>query len=133
MSYALANYLAESRGNDVPKRFVFDNLNFPPAATQPGEESFETIRNLAIILRAYPEAQVRLEGHTDSTGETAANKELSLQRAESVKALFVENNVDSARIETVGLGSEYPIASNETEGGRRQNRRTELLVVQKSQ
>ena len=131
VNYALANFLAGSGNSNIPKRFVFDNLNFPAGSIELNDDSLRTISDLAAILRAYPNTQVRLEGYTDNTGNNGANKELSLQRVLSIKELLAQSKVDATRIETVGLGSENPAASNDTEEGRRRNRRMELLVVQK--
>ena len=75
--------------------------------------------------------KVRLEGHTDSTGDASANKTLSLDRANAVKDLMAQAGVDPSRMDTDGWGQEKPIASNDTDEGRAMNRRTELIVVQR--
>ena len=80
-------------------------------------------------MKCYPNMTVQLEGHTDSTGDAEANKKLSVDRAEAVKALLVAGGVDGARITTAGWGQEKPIASNDSEDGRAKNRRTELIVT----
>jgi len=80
-------------------------------------------------MKCYPTMKVRLEGHTDSTGDPAANKQLSLDRANAISALLTQGGVDPERIQTDGWGDEKPIASNDTEEGRARNRRTELIVV----
>jgi outer membrane protein OmpA-like peptidoglycan-associated protein len=72
-----------------------------------------------------------LEGHTDNTGDPAANKQLSLDRASAIKDLLVQGGVESSRISTDGWGPEKPIASNETDEGRAKNRRTELIVTKR--
>ena len=71
---------------------------------------------------------VILEGYTDSTGDAAANKKLSLDRAAAVKSLLVAGGGADSRITTAGFGLENPIASNDTEEGRAKNRRLELPV-----
>jgi outer membrane protein OmpA-like peptidoglycan-associated protein len=83
---------------------------------------------LVVILKAYPAVVVRLEGHTDSTGDAAANKKLSLDRAIVVKEIMIKGGIAEGRIGTDGYGQEKPIAANETEEGRAKNRRTELVV-----
>ena len=128
MTYAIANYLGGQSGNEDKRRFVFDSLTFATGSAQPTDESIRIIRDLATVLKAYPQATIRLEGYTDNTGDGGANRELSQQRAESIKALLVQNGVDGAHIDTAGFGSDNPIASNETEAGRLSNRRTELVV-----
>jgi outer membrane protein OmpA-like peptidoglycan-associated protein len=81
-----------------------------------------------VILKAYPNVAVRLEGHTDSTGDADANKKLSLDRAIVVKEIMIKGGIPDGRIGTDGYGQEKPIAPNETEDGRAKNRRTELVV-----
>jgi outer membrane protein OmpA-like peptidoglycan-associated protein len=79
-------------------------------------------------LKSYQPVAIVLEGHTDSTGDAAANKKLSLDREVAVKELLVGGGVANARINTAGYGPEKPIASNDTEDGRAKSRRLELVV-----
>ena len=128
-NYSLHQWLAGTTDTTVPKRFVFDNLNFETGSTtQLTPDSVPTVDSLVVILKAYPAVAVRLEGHTDSTGDAAANKKLSLDRAIVVKEIMIKGGIADARIGTDGYGQEKPIAPNETEEGRAKNRRTELVV-----
>jgi OmpA-OmpF porin, OOP family len=127
-NYSLHQWLAGTNDTTVPKRFVFDNLNFETGSTQLTPESVPTVDSLVVILKAYPAVAVRLEGYTDSTGDAAANKKLSLDRAIVVKEIMIKGGIPDERIGTDGYGQEKPIASNETEEGRAKNRRTELVV-----
>jgi outer membrane protein OmpA-like peptidoglycan-associated protein len=86
------------------------------------------VDSLVVILKSYPAVGGQLEGHTDSTGDPAANKKLSLDRATTVKDLLVAGGVAEGRFGTAGAGSDKPIASNDTEDGRAKNRRLELVV-----
>ena len=70
-------------------------------------------------------------GHTDHTADPEANKKLSVDRAEAVKALLVAGGIDGSRIATAGCRQERPIASHDTEEGKAKNRLTELVVVKK--
>jgi outer membrane protein OmpA-like peptidoglycan-associated protein len=72
-----------------------------------------------------------LVGHTDNTGSAAANQSLSLTRANAVKGLLVGQGVAANRISTTGYGQTRPVASNDSEAGRAQNRRLELNVTSK--
>ena len=128
-SYELANFMLKGSDADLPKRIVFDHLNFDSATTHLTPESDATVNNLVAIMKCYPTMQVRLEGHTDSTGDPAANKTLSLERANAIRDLLVQGGVDPSRIATDGWGQEKPIASNDTEEGKAKNRRTECIVV----
>jgi outer membrane protein OmpA-like peptidoglycan-associated protein len=127
-NYSLASWLASTADMTVPKRFVFDNLNFETGSTQLTPESRPTVDSLIAILKAYPAVAVVLEGHTDNTGDAAANKKLSLDRAAAVRDLLVVGGVAESRVNTAGFGSEKPIDSNDTESGRARNRRLELVV-----
>jgi OOP family OmpA-OmpF porin len=127
-NYSLHQWLAGTSDTTVPKRFVFDNLNFETGSTQLTPESVPTVDSLVVILKAYPAVAVRLEGHTDSTGDAPANKKLSLDRAIVVKEIMIKGGIPEERIGTDGYGQENPIAPNETEEGRAKNRRTELVV-----
>ena len=127
-NYSLNQWLAGTTDTTVPKRFVFDNLNFETGSTKLTPDSVPTVNSLVFILKAYPAVAVRLEGHTDNTGDAAANKKLSLDRAVAVKEIMIAGGIADARIGTDGYGEEKPIAPNGTEEGRAKNRRTELVV-----
>lgn len=87
-----------------------------------------TIRRLANFMAKYDNRRVRVEGYTDSTGEAAYNQGLSERRAEAVRDTLVNMGVSSGRVETKGFGEEFPVASNDTSGGRQQNRRVEIVI-----
>ena len=90
--------------------------------------SKRTIENLAQFLNEYPEREILIEGFTDSTGAESFNQSLSEDRAEAVKALLVRSGVASSRVQTTGYGEEFPVASNDNQSGRLQNRRVEIIV-----
>jgi outer membrane protein OmpA-like peptidoglycan-associated protein len=127
----LAAFLADQSSGTLPKTFTFDHLNFDSSTTQLTPESVPTVNSLAQILKAYPNARVELAGHTDNTGTADANQTLSLDRANAIKGMLVNEGVAADRIATNGYGQTRPIASNDTEDGRAQNRRLELNVVSK--
>ena len=94
------------------------------------------IEEVANFLKAYPDKDVSLEGHTDSEGSDAYNDDLSKRRAESVKNVLIETfGIDAAKITTEGYGEARPVATNETAEGRQQNRRVvaniETVVIKK--
>jgi outer membrane protein OmpA-like peptidoglycan-associated protein len=103
-------------------------LLFQPAmATLTGDE-LPTLDRIAALLEAHPDLGIRIEGHTDSLGDTATNLALSQQRAEAVKQALIERGVEPDRLTAEGLGPERPIADNATSAGRAQNRRVEVYV-----
>lgn len=87
-----------------------------------------TVSRLAEFMAEYEERRVRVEGYTDSTGEASYNQELSERRAEAVRDALVSMGISRNRVEAKGFGEEYPVASNDTSGGRQQNRRVEIVI-----
>lgn len=85
---------------------------------------------VAEFLRANPARPIRVEGHTDSVGDAVINTEFSRARAQSVTDALINRGVSSERLSTQGFGESRPIASNETEAGRRENRRVEIIIGQ---
>lgn len=83
---------------------------------------------LANFLKEYDERNVRIEGHTDSTGDESYNRNLSQRRAEAVKEYLVSQGIESRRVVTTGRGEAMPVASNNTASGRQLNRRVEILI-----
>lgn len=130
INYKLAQFLGDPNAQ-VPHNFVFDHLNFQSASTQLTPESVGTVNNLASVLKAYPNAQVQLNGYTDNTGNPDTNQALSLQRANAIKDSLVSSGISADRISTAGHGQDNPVASNDTEAGKAQNRRIELVVTGK--
>jgi len=91
--------------------------------------SYDELNRVANVLKQYPETNIQIAGHTDSTGAEDYNQRLSERRAESVKNALVGMGVNPSRLTTVGYGESKPIASNNTEAGRQQNRRVEIRII----
>lgn len=109
--------------------FTFDRIAFMPGSSSLTQDSKEQIDNVAAIMRAYPSAHVTVGGHTDNSGSSAANMELSKARAESVADALTRNGVSADRVESEGFGDSRPVADNSSEDGRLQNRRVTLEVT----
>jgi outer membrane protein OmpA-like peptidoglycan-associated protein len=88
----------------------------------------ERLAKVSGIVLAYPSLHVDVEGHTDSVGSDEYNQTLSQRRALSVRDYLVQQGISQYAIEAHGLGKTAPIASNDTTGGRQQNRRVELIL-----
>ena len=81
------------------------------------------------LLQTEPDKKIRVEGHTDSLGDAEANLQLSEQRAQAVLEALVSMGVSSERISALGMGEDFPIASNEDEEGRARNRRVDVILL----
>lgn len=86
------------------------------------------LAELAKILEKYPDTNILIEGHTDSTGSEDHNLELSKRRAQSVANYLVGSQVSAARMSMQGWGEDHPVATNDTDAGRQANRRVELAI-----
>jgi outer membrane protein OmpA-like peptidoglycan-associated protein len=96
------------------------------AVLKPGAQLL--LDKLAVYLQQNPDARAIIEGHTDNVGSDAMNQSLSERRAASVAAALQARGVSAARLETVGLGEAYPVATNDTSAGREENRRVEVVL-----
>jgi outer membrane protein OmpA-like peptidoglycan-associated protein len=93
------------------------------------EPSRQNITKLAAILNKYPDTNILIEGHTDSTGTREINQPLSENRAKAVSGFLATLNVQSARFAVQGYGPDQPIGDNATAEGRQQNRRVDLAIM----
>ena len=101
--------------------FDFDSANLRP-------EARENLSTLAASLQEYPETDVMIVGHTDSKGTDAYNQGLSERRAGSAADYLLAQGITGDRIATLGKGESEPVADNETEAGRQENRRVEIAI-----
>lgn len=109
-----------------------DLINFKRSSAELEEgRSYRYIVRMASYLNEHPNVKILLEGHTDSFGSVRLNKELSLNRAITVRNIMVENGIAFERIRVNGWGGTKPIASNQTAEGRAQNRRVEMVILEK--
>ena len=97
------------------------------ADLRPG--SGEVIDTVAEVLKANPGLRIEVQGHTDSTGAAERNRQLSLERAQSVAAALALYGVEPNRLVPRGFGPDQPVADNADEQGRQQNRRVELVRI----
>ena len=111
------------------KRVRINNLYFATGKTFILPESEPAMNDLAQFMQDNPEVRILITGHTDNVGSDAANQRLSEGRAEAVRQNLIMRNIDSNRIEATGKGESEPIADNDTEEGRAQNRRVEFQII----
>ncbi len=125
----VVNDLVVTDGADLPtgRITVADSILFALDSDQLGADT-PVIEDLALLFNARPEWTMNIVGHTDSTGNAVYNLELSLRRAAAVRDALANLGVEAARLRTEGLGARDPVASNDTEAGRAQNRRIEFRI-----
>ena len=102
--------------------FAFNKANLKSGAEL-------SLRRLADFLKQHPDQKILVEGFTDNIGSASYNQQLSQERANAVATALQADGVSASRITTRGLGENYPIAPNDTEAGRQQNRRVEITVL----
>lgn len=117
-------------GDDVILRMV--GLRFASGSAQLDADGKALLDRLETAIEIFPRCQVRVEGHTDSSGEAQANQALSQKRAQAVADYLVANvGVEEFRITATGHGDKRPVTSNRTAQGRAQNRRIDVVIVSK--
>jgi OOP family OmpA-OmpF porin len=104
------------------------NFDFNKSSIKKSEDA--ELGKAVDFVKKYANSKVSLVGYTDSIGSDAYNQKLSERRANSVKDYLVAHGADAGKIEASGRGEADPIASNDTEEGRAQNRRVEILILE---
>ena len=93
------------------------------------ESAHASLVEVVDLLQTEPDKLIRIEGHTDSVGDSESNISLSGQRAEAVMLALIELGVGENRVSAIGLGEDFPIASNDDEEGRSRNRRVDVILL----
>ena len=105
------------------------NFDFAKAVIKP--ESYHVLDDAAAIITNHPDVRVEIQGHTDAIGSAENNMKLSYFRATAVCDYLIEKHkINPNRLVPVGYGESRPVASNETDAGRAQNRRVEFLFLE---
>lgn len=125
----VGSYLGSTEA--VPRTFVFEKLNFDTAKSDIREQDREELNLLATALKQYPNARMRIVGYADARGSASANATLGKDRAESVEAALVAQGISAERLETASGGESDPVDTNATASGQFENRRAELVVLQR--
>ncbi len=128
----LVAFLNDStRPADDTSWIVLDRIHFASNSSQLDPDAEAQAKNIGEILKAYPNANVRLGGFTDSTGSVVSNMHLSDSRAQSAQNEIEHDGIDASRVPAQGFGPKDPVADNSTDDGKAQNRRVALLVIKK--
>ncbi len=106
----------------------FSNITFEKNSTALTSNAETTLDKVVIALLENPTVSIRVDGHTDSSGNSEVNLTISKQRAQSVLDYLVNAGIDENRVDANGYGDQFPIAPNDTEAGRIKNRRIEIKV-----
>ncbi|GGE56533.1 OmpA family lipoprotein [Streptosporangium jomthongense] len=117
------------RNGDEIELIMPGNITFDLNQTTIRPGFTDTLESVALVLKEFDKTIIQIEGHTDSSGSDSYNQLLSERRAGSVRDFLLNQGIEPRRTRAVGYGERYPIASNDTPGGREQNRRVELTLV----
>jgi outer membrane protein OmpA-like peptidoglycan-associated protein len=117
------------RRNDNIVITMPDAISFATGQAYIQPQFYATLNNLAYTLNQYPETRIQIEGHTDNVGSDSDNLRLSQQRAESVRNYLASNGIMAARMQAIGYGESRPLADNNSDYGRAQNRRVEITLM----
>lgn len=111
---------------------TLDRVYFPTGKADLSNNSDAQITNLISLLKLFPTATVKVGGYTDSTGDTAVNKQVSTDRAKSVADKIIAGGIEASRIETEGYGAQHFVCeANDTDECKAQNRRVDIRVTKK--
>ena len=117
-------YLMQDPAQTVVVHFEHNSNEIP-------NQAFQSLDRIAHFTRTNPESEIIIEGYTDDYGDYAYNKKLSKFRADIIRSYFAGQGIPLSRIKAYGLGSENPIAGNDSFEGRKQNRRVEIKINMK--
>lgn len=117
------------REGDNIRLIMPGNITFGVDRHEVRPEFYPTLESVAIVLEEFNKTAVRVAGHTDSSGSDSYNQTLSERRASAVGQFLISHGVIAGRVQVYGYGERYPVAGNDSEGGRQANRRVELELV----
>lgn len=114
------------REGDKLRLIMPGNITFPTGQSAIASDFFPVLNSVSLVFKEFDKTNIAITGHTDSTGSAQTNQRLSEERAASVRAYFVNQGVVPGRIQAIGYGPRFPIASNGSPEGRSANRRVEI-------
>jgi outer membrane protein OmpA-like peptidoglycan-associated protein len=110
---------------------VLQQVHFQTASATILPDSFPMLQEIVLLLKANPDIKrLRIEGHTDNRGNADYNLDLSKRRAASVRQWLIDHGIATDRLESEGYGLTRPIATNDSDAGRAQNRRVEFKILE---
>lgn len=139
LGYGYTLYIVEQEAmkQEITSNIMMDSLNatghialaitFDTGKATIKDESMPIIDQMVDLMQTNADLKVEIQGHTDNVGKPEANKKLSDERANAVKKALVDKGISADRMSAIGYGDTKPVADNQTEEGRAQNRRVELV------
>jgi outer membrane protein OmpA-like peptidoglycan-associated protein len=124
----LVSKIIELKNIAVGSKIALRNIFFDVNKSTLRPESNAELDRLVKLMKDVPNLKIEISGHTDNTGSAALNESLSQSRAEAVVAFLASKGIASNRMTAKGYGSSRPVASNNNEDGKQQNRRTEFEI-----
>jgi OmpA-OmpF porin, OOP family len=115
----------------LPQRFVLSDLTFRTDSADIDPASARVLDDVAQVMSTNPAARIRVDGYTDNTGTRDVNVVVSQARADATRTYLMGKGIAGDRIEAKGFGPDHPLASNDQPTGRAENRRTEIVVLQR--
>jgi len=114
---------------ETPKTITLQNVFFDVGKATLKPESYKALNDLVEVMKAKTSLIIEIAGHTDNTGTPESNLKLSLDRANAVRDYLIKNSISPNRVQAKGYGDTEPVADNDTEQGKQQNRRTEVRII----
>ncbi|HYC84433.1 MAG TPA: OmpA family protein, partial [Chryseosolibacter sp.] len=111
-------------------KVVLNNIFFETGKATLSPQSRLELSKAIDLMKTNPSMVIEVGGHTDNVGEDVSNMKLSHERAKAVRDYLVSGGIAAARLQSKGYGESSPVASNETEDGRKVNRRTEFVILE---
>jgi outer membrane protein OmpA-like peptidoglycan-associated protein len=118
----------EAEATDRGLVLTLGNVLFATGRSDLKPGSVTSLDKLVAFLNQYPDRNVVIEGHTDDVGTAERNQILSLNRAQSVMGYLTRQGIQSRRLSVSGMGESQPVAGNDSDSGRQQNRRVEIII-----
>ena len=125
----LVNKTIELKNIAIGSKIALRNIFFDYGKATLRPESNAELDRLVKLMKDVPTLKIEISGHTDNTGSATVNETLSQQRADAVVAFLTSKGIAANRMTSKGYGSGRPVATNSTDDGRQQNRRTEFEII----
>lgn len=125
------DFASSEKKVEVGNTFILKNISFTFGRSELAEVSFEELNKLVALMNNNPTIEINISGHTDNIGNKNDNMKLSKVRAEAVFNYLLSKGINKTRITFEGYGDTKPISGNETEDGRKINRRVEITITSK--